>query len=73
MRSLFRNFVPLLLATVLAAPVIATGCRSHRPSEDDTYIQWERETHRQHVDVSQRSVDERKQYEDWRRSQNEHH
>jgi hypothetical protein len=72
MRLSFRNFVPLLLATVLAAPVITTGCRSHRPSEDDSYIQWEHETHRQHLEVNQRSADERKQYDDWRRSRNEH-
>lgn len=73
MRSLFRNFVPLLLATVLAAPVITTGCRSQGPSEDDRYAQWERDTHRQHVDVNKRSADEQKQYEDWKRSQNDHH
>ena len=73
MRSLFTNFVPLLLATVLAAPVIATGCRSHRSSEDDSYLRWENETQRQHVDVDKRSAEERKQYDDWNRSQNEHH
>ena len=73
MRSLFRNFVPLLLATILAAPIIATGCQSNRVSQDDSYTKWEHDTHRQHVDVNKRSAEEQKQYEDWRRSQNEHH
>ena len=73
MRSLFRNLVSLLFATVLAASVIATGCRSHRQSEDDSYNQWEHETHRQHVDVDKRNADERKQYEDWRDSHREQH
>lgn len=73
MRSWFRKFVPLLLATVLAAPVVATGCRSHGRSEDDNYVQWEHETHRQHVDVDKRNADERKQYEDWRRSHQDSH
>ena len=73
MRSLFRNLLPLLLTTVLAAPVFVTGCRSQASPQDDSYIQWEHETHRQHVDMDKRSVEERKQYEDWRDSHQEHH
>ena len=73
MRSLSRNFLPLLLATVLAAPVLLTGCQSHHLSEDDSYIKWEHDTHREHVDVNKRSAEEQKQYQDWRRSQDEHH
>jgi hypothetical protein len=73
MRSLFGNLVPLLLGSVLAAFLVTTGCRSQAPSRDDSYIQWEHETHRDHVDVSKRSADERKQYDDWRHSHQDHH
>jgi hypothetical protein len=73
MRSLFRNFVPLLLAALLAAPVVTVGCRSQGPPQDDSYIQWEHDTHREHVDVNKRSDEERKQYDDWRHSQKDHH
>jgi hypothetical protein len=81
MRSLFRNFVPLLFAGVLAVPLVTTGCQSQAPSQasspaptqDDSYIQWEHETHRAHVDVDKRSADERKQYNDWHQSHPDHH
>ncbi len=73
MRSLFGNLVPLLLSTILTASVVTTGCQSHGRSQDDSYIQWEHDTHRQHVDLSKRSDDERKQYDDWQRNQKERH
>jgi hypothetical protein len=81
MRSSFRNLVPLLFASVLAAPLALAGCQSQAPSQattqaappDDSYIQWEHETHREHVDVDKRSADERKQYDDWHRSHPDHH
>ena len=73
MRLLFRNLVPLLLATVLTAPVVVTGCRSHGRSQDDSYIQWEHDTHREHVDLNMRSDKERKQYDDWQLNQQERH
>ena len=72
MRSFFRNLFPLLLACVLAAPVFVTGCRSHGRSQDDSYTQWEQDTHREHRDLNERSDEERKQYDDWRH-QKEHH
>jgi outer membrane PBP1 activator LpoA protein len=73
MRSLFRNLVPVLFASVLAAPLLTTGCQSQAPSQDDSYIQWEHETHREHIDVDKRSADERKQYDDWHHSHQDHH
>jgi hypothetical protein len=81
MRSLFRNLGPLLFAGVLAAPLVMTGCQSQARSQaapqatpqDDSYIQWEHETHRDHVDVDKRSADERKQYDDWHHSHQDHH
>jgi hypothetical protein len=70
MRPLFRNFVPLLLASILSVPVLVTGCQSQAPPQaapqNDSYIQWEHDTHREHVDINKRSAEERKQYEDWR-------
>jgi outer membrane PBP1 activator LpoA protein len=72
MRSLFRNLVPLFLASVLAASLVTTGCRSQTPSQDDSYLQWEHETHREHLDVDKRSAEERKQYDDWRHSHQNH-
>jgi hypothetical protein len=73
MRPLFRNFVPLLLASILSVPVLVSGCQSQAPPQDDTYIQWEHETHRDHVDLNKRNADERKQYDDWRQNHQEHH
>ncbi len=73
MRSVFRSLVPLLIGTVLAVPVLVTGCRSQAPPQDDSYIQWEHETHREHVDLSKRSAEEQKEYQDWRASHGDHH
>jgi hypothetical protein len=73
MRSLLRNIAPLLLATGLALPILVTGCQSQAAPPDDSYVQWEHETHREHVDVEKRSADERKQYDDWRASHRDHH
>jgi hypothetical protein len=76
MRSLFRNLSPLLLAIGFAVPVILTGCQSQAAPpattqaapQDDSYIRWEHETKREHVDLNKRSDDERKQYNDWKAS-----
>jgi len=85
MRSLLRNFVPLLFASVLAAPLVMTGCQSQAPApaapeamsqaapQEDSYTRWEHETHRDHVDVEKRNADERKQYNDWHSSHPDHH
>jgi hypothetical protein len=76
MRSMFRNFAPLLLATGLAVPLLVAGCQSQAPApaatqaapQDDSYSRWEQDTHREHVDISKRNDDERKQYNDWKAS-----
>jgi hypothetical protein len=76
MRSMFRNLAPLLLATGLAVPLFVTGCQSQAPPQattqaapqDDSYARWEHDTHRDHVDISKRTDDERKQYNDWNAS-----
>ena len=73
MRLLSRDLVSLLLLTALAVPIGLTGCRSHGQYQDDSYSQWERDTHREHVDLNKRSAEDRKQYEDWQRNHQEHH
>jgi len=35
-------------------------------NEEPHYEQWERETHRQHVDFSKRTEDEQRDYWQWR-------
>jgi hypothetical protein len=77
-----RNFAPLLLAAVLAAPVFGTGCAAHVrvydpyyhdyhgwDGETTFYAQWEHDTHRDHREFNKRSDDDKKAYWDWRHSQ----
>jgi hypothetical protein len=62
----------LLLTAALTVPLLATACQQNRyswtPAEQPHYVQWEHETHRDHVDWNRRSDDEHKQYWDWRKS-----
>ena len=77
-----RNFAPLILAAVLAAPVLSTGCagsvRFYDPYYHDYhpwagevtyYGQWETNTHRDHVEFNKRNDSDKKEYWDWRHSQ----
>lgn len=80
MRSISSNLSSILLAAVLAAPVLLAGCQTQAPApaaaaapQDDPYIQWEHETHREHVDIAKRTDDERKQYNDWAAAHRDHH
>jgi hypothetical protein len=79
MRSISRDLSSVLLATVLAAPILLSGCQTQAPAPataaapaDDPYVQWEHETHRDHVDIAKRTDDERKQYSDWHASHPDH-
>jgi hypothetical protein len=63
----------ILMASLLTAPVVVSGCYagySHyhqwNDSEATFYVQWETDTHRDHKDYAQRAPDEQKQYWDWR-------
>lgn len=73
-----RFSAPILLAAALGAPLAVTGCQQQpapaatSSSNDASYRQWERETHRQHQDLNQRKPEENKEYNDWRTS-HEHH
>jgi hypothetical protein len=61
--STSKKLAALLLATMLASPLLLTGCRN---SEAAYYNRWEHETHREHVDLARRSAAEQKEYRDWR-------
>lgn len=63
----------LLLLSVLAMPLFATGCAEHRevyawgPGEQPYYQRWEHETHRNHEAWEQRNEADRKAYWNWRK------
>lgn len=67
-----RKLGRLLLVSVLMVPLFGTGCAPHRqvyawtPGEETYYVQWEHETHRQHLDYDRRSKDEQNSYWKWR-------
>ncbi len=80
MRSILKNTAPYLLAAVLAAPVLTTGCAAHvryydagygdyhtwNGGEVVYYNNWEKETHREHREFKDRNADEQKEYWSWR-------
>ena len=70
------RFNRLLLAAVLTVPLFATGCAAHRqvvytwgPGESTYYVQWEHETHRNHVEWEQRNEADHGAYWNWRKHQ----
>ena len=82
MRSLLRCFTPFLLATVMSLPLFCGGCAArvnvYDPyyrdyhvwaAETPYYSQWERDTHRDHMDFNKRSDADKKAYWDYRHSQ----
>lgn len=64
------------LAAALTIPLFAAGC-AHRdvyvwgPGETTYYVQWEHETHREHVEWQQRSDADHKDYWKWRKHHHE--
>jgi hypothetical protein len=70
MRLFARMITPLVFATVLAAPIFLAGCEN---KETVYYNRWERETHREHVELNRRAEAEQREYADWRRRADEHH
>jgi hypothetical protein len=81
MRSMVRNFAPLLLGGVLASPICMTGCAVHARVYDPYYHdyhawngevvyynQWEHDSHRSHVEFDKRNEADKKDYWDWRHS-----
>jgi hypothetical protein len=71
MRSLIRKVaLVLFFAATFASPVFLTGCQDR---ETVYYNRWEQETHREHVELARRTADEQREYQDWRRRQDERH
>ncbi len=75
LHPLLRRFVPMLLATAIALPVLCNGCtagvRVYDPyyhdyhgwaAEEPYYSQWEHDTHREHQDFNKRNKDDQKAY-----------
>jgi hypothetical protein len=71
-----------VISFALAAPAVVTGCATHRvydrayndyhawnSQEAGFYVQWERDTHRDHKEFNKRPVDEQKVYWTWRHGQ----
>jgi hypothetical protein len=62
----------LLLASVLMVPILSTGCAEHRqvyvwgPGETTYYVQWEHETHRDHLEWERRNKADQNEYWNWR-------
>jgi hypothetical protein len=86
MRTLSRHFSSLLLAAAVASPLFITGCTVHARVYDPYYHdyhgwngevvyynQWERDTHRDHVEFNHRNDNDKKAYWDWRHSHEDHH
>jgi hypothetical protein len=81
-----KNVSSCLLAAAIATAALATGCAVHARYYDPYYHdyhpvdgevvyygQWERETHRDHVDLNRRNDADRKEYWDWRHKHDDHH
>lgn len=68
----------LLVSVLLVIPVLSTGCAEHRrayvwgPGETTYYVQWEHDTHRNHVDWGARSESEHNAYWKWRHHHHDH-
>ena len=74
-----------LFAAMLSTAVLTTGCAVHAyydPYYHDYhpvggevvyYNQWERDTHRDHVDLNKRNDADKKEYWDWRHKSDDHH
>jgi hypothetical protein len=73
-----------LLAAIVSTAALNTGCAAHayydpyyhdyHPVEGEAvyYSQWERDTHRDHVDLNKRNDADKKQYWDWRHKDDHH-
>jgi hypothetical protein len=87
MNKFATRFAPVALAASFLAPVVLSGCTVHAGYYDDPYYhdrhvwsgevvyynQWERDTHRDHMDFSRRNDADRKAYWDWRHSHEDRH
>jgi hypothetical protein len=73
----------IFLAAAMLGPLLCAGCTAHVrvydpyyhdyhtwPAENGYYVQWEHDTHRDHMDFDRRSEADKKAYWDWR---HQHH
>jgi hypothetical protein len=82
MRKIYRYLCSLAVAGAFLGMLVISGCSAHvryydpyyhdyhywNQDEVVYYQQWERETHRQHVEFKDRSQDEQTEYWKWRHS-----
>jgi len=69
-----KNLNTVFLAAALLFPAL-TGCAAHGhvyvqtygPAEAPYYTQWERETHRSHMEYERREKAEQHEYWEWRK------
>jgi hypothetical protein len=83
-----RKINTCLLAAAMTIALLPAGCKvvnqapandssspapaSNSSTETVVYQQWEKETHRPHVELPQRTRDEQKEYTDWRQKHPDH-
>jgi len=80
-----KSFATILVGAAMAMPALTTGCTVHAGVYDPYYHdyhpwggevvyyqQWERDTHRDHVDFKNRNDADKKEYWDWRHSHEQH-
>ena len=78
-----RKMVPMVMAAVMAAPLLMTGCAVHGrvydsydhqyrqwAPESGFYIQWENENHYRHERYERRRQNEQQAYWEWRARHN---
>jgi hypothetical protein len=81
-----RNIGSCLFGVALATALLTTGCAVHAgyydpyyhdyhpvAGEVTFYSQWEKETHRDHVDLKKRNDADKKEYWDWRHKHQDQH
>lgn len=79
MSGVIRRVARPVLGATLFCSLLSAGCAAHRRYYDPYYRdyhprggevvyyeQWERETHRPHLDFERRSEEDRRAYWDWR-------
>ena len=81
MRTNLKNVAPVVLTALLATSFLIAGCgppryhdtyyHDYHPASGEIvyYNNWERDTHRDHVDLKRRNAKDQKEYWDWRHNQ----
>lgn len=67
------------MLTIMTIPLL-TGCPAHGhvyvetygPAETPYYTQWERESHREHMEFERRKKAEQHEYWEWRKHHRDH-